>query len=47
VHEAVVLFEECLADCERAFGAEHPATVTVQENLADARRLAASPKRPS
>ncbi|HEV2536908.1 MAG TPA: tetratricopeptide repeat protein [Streptosporangiaceae bacterium] len=40
VTEAIPLFEQTLADCERLFGADHPRTLLVRKGLARAQESA-------
>jgi hypothetical protein len=38
VGEAIDLYEQVLAECERILGPDHPLTAIVRDNLAAARR---------
>jgi hypothetical protein len=42
VREAIPLFEQALAECERVLGHDHRETFRVRNNLADARQQAES-----
>lgn len=41
--QAITLYEQTLAACERVLGSEHPTTNIARDNLAAARRLRSVP----